>query len=318
MFDSGRLAHLHRHLSTLTDVYGGRTTMAVNKSLDYWRTALLDAAILSGQRERTPGESRTHRRSEWAQGVWTRDTAEIQLDVSEANIEQERVLFAALGQQADNWYDLLTLRRGPEAFPVTGIISNLLAELAAQEWADVQQAGRSLLGSLFRGPVLVLVAIAFVLFLLPAVAQPFAAGGAAAIGGVLAGWYGALVGRRSTQPGEQQASAVARVERQVQQLGHAVTPAVQQVAPHGFDWQALVQAAAADVVNQIRLEEIYLGVSEPLARYVVSPAANTGTSDVVYDPRAAARRFLSIMYDSTPNIDRLGSVFQALYRTARQ
>jgi hypothetical protein len=47
----------------------------------------------------------------------------------------------------------------------------------------------------------------------------------------------------------------------------------------------------------------------------VSPIASSGSSEV-RDPQAAAQRFLRMIYDSTPNIDRLGSVFQSIYRSA--
>jgi hypothetical protein len=69
------------------------------------------------------------------------------------------------------------------------------------------------------------------------------------------------------------------------------------------------------VVNQLRLEEIYLGVSEPLVRYVLAPEASKG-GKVASDPSAAARRFMELIYESTPNIDRLGTVFLDIYRAA--
>ena len=68
-------------------------------------------------------------------------------------------------------------------------------------------------------------------------------------------------------------------------------------------------------MNQLRLEEIYLGVSEPLARYVLGPEARVGSA-VISDPQAAARRFLALIYQSTPNIERLSGVVTDLYRAA--
>ena len=346
MFDSGRLGNIQRHLGNVAPVYGGRVMMAVSKSLDYWRAALLDDTILNMAVSATPSRDQrsTHPRSEWAHGVWTRKPAEVKLRVTKDNIEQELILFGALCQQVDAWYDLLTLRRSPESFPVTGLVSNLLRQLASQELA----AAGNVLKPFLRGAGLglaILVAVVIALLAIamaslgPGISQQVAAGGVLALGSGVLGSVAALLTRqqvpsRSAGPEVtdlQQRSA--RLESQIQQRlstvereGQAAASAAQSDAAHAeaavkpllpaqFSWQTIVQTAANDVVNQLKLEEIYLGVSEPLVRYVLSPEADKG-GQVVSDPGAAAKRFLSLIYESTPNIERLGMVFLDLYRAS--
>jgi hypothetical protein len=347
VFDSSRLGTIQRQLGNLTPVFGGRVIMAVTKSLDYWRAALLDASILS--LEPAASKSRVARaaRSEWAHGVWTRSEAEVNLPLDDRNLNQEIILFAALCQQVDAWYDLLTLRRKPEDFPITGLVSNLLRQVAAQQ----VKSATAFIAPYLRGAAVVafLLVIAVVVAMILATrllpndtGQTITAGGVLALGSGILGSFGALLTRRAT-PAAQSLTAsadleqrIAQLERQLQQTAVSVRSQAQEAGgamrvgaeaaqqqlqasfgptvPPEFSWQNVVHAAATDVVNQLRLEEIYLGVSEPLVRYVLAPEAGNGAA--IRDPQAAAARFLDLIYESTPNIERLGGVLIDLYRAS--
>jgi hypothetical protein len=209
---------------------------------------------------------------------------------------------------------------------MTGVVSNLLRELAAQEF----KSATAFVAPFLRGAGLVLViAIVVVVAILaaaltvlpPGVSQQVTAGGVLALGTGILGSVAALVTRQSSpQPAGAGAAdlepRLARLEKHIEEgLATGIESTFQPILPQHFSWQGVVQSVATDVVNQLRLEEIYLGVSEPLVRYVLAPEASKG-GKVASDPSAAARRFMELIYESTPNIDRLGTVFLDIYRAA--
>jgi hypothetical protein len=185
--------------------------------------------------------------------------------------------------------------------------------------------------------------MALALTLLPTgTSQQVTAGGVLALGSGVLGSVAAFLTRRSTAAAPQLAAVSADVEQRLAQLEARVhqtasslqnqVRAVEEVAPaeaqpilnridttlqpfatQQFSWQNIVHNAATDAINQLRLEEIYLGVSEPLVRYVLGSEARDGAA--IKDPHAAARRFLDLIYESTPNIERLSGVLMDLYRS---
>jgi uncharacterized protein YcbX len=69
------------------------------------------------------------------------------------------------------------------------------------------------------------------------------------------------------------------------------------------------QDVLSDVVEQLRLEELDLAISDPLVRCVLAlRGRETG------DPQKSAERFLKLVYNDESNLKRLKPTFKELYR----
>jgi hypothetical protein len=114
---------------------------------------------------------------------------------------------------------------------------------------------------------------------------------------------GALLTRRATPFAHAPAASpdaeqrIAQTETQLQQTAAslrsqapATGEAVRARAETFSSRQNVVHTAATDVVNQLLLEAIYLGVSEPLVRYVLAPEARKRAA--ILDAQAAAAGFM--------------------------
>lgn len=343
MFDGSRVGQIRRQLDGLGGFLDTRTVTTVSNSLEYWHNALhnLDRIIHAGTSAprdssgtgpsaATPassGRQRTY--ASWPRGMAAGSQNDIQVTRDESP-----ALLAALEEQMDNWYDLLTGRRAPDAFPITGIITQLLDELGRQVLRQAQGLGARLLrGTLLPlapAVVVILLLVAAVTLILiviggPGNADPVARG-AAGVGAGLTGLVAllaargsALLGQGTTALGDLQ-QRISRLEGQVQErltaLEATAPPPAQQAistivasAP-AFSWQKVWQDAMADVVDQLKIEELNLAVSEPLVRYVLAPQGE----QVADDPMLAVRRFLELVYGgSRSNVERLEAVFTNLY-----
>jgi hypothetical protein len=136
---------------------------------------------------------------------------------------------------------------------------------------------------------------------------------------LLAARGSALLGQGTTALGDLQ-QRISRLEGQVQEqfvaLDATAPPPIKQAASAtvasapAFSWQKVWQDAMADVVDQLKMEELNLAVSEPLVRYVLAPQGE----QVADDPMLAIRRFLELVYGgSRSNVERLEAVFTNLY-----
>jgi hypothetical protein len=71
----------------------------------------------------------------------------------------------------------------------------------------------------------------------------------------------------------------------------------------------LKQYVLSDVVEQLRLEELNLAISDPLVRCVLAlRGRETG------DPQKSAERFLKLVYNDESNLKRLKPTFKELYK----
>ena len=350
MFDGPRVGQIRRQLDGLGDYLGGRTVATVSSSLEYWHNALhnLDRILQAGT-PASPAHQVNAPKQDDGQGApvgrqperkrtyasWPRGMAAGSVPVSiQVTGDESPNLLAALEEQMDNWYDLLTGRRSPGAFPITGIITRLLDELGREALSQAQSLGTRLLrGTLLTlapvvGILLVLV-VAVTLILIavggPGNADPVARG-AAGVGAGLTGLVALIASRGSALFNQGQTAVsdlqqrIARLEGQVQErltaLEAAAPAPIKQVATTAaaavpaFSWQKVWQDAMMDVVGQLKIEELNLAVSEPLVRYVLTPQGEQTTND----PMLAIRRFLELVYDSTSNVERLEAVFTDLYK----
>ncbi|MGI8915098.1 MAG: hypothetical protein ACR2JY_15150 [Chloroflexota bacterium] len=344
MFDGPRIGQIRRQLDSLGDFLGGQTVATVSSSLEYWHNALhnLDRILQAGapapltpqgdgQGSVAAGQGARQRSyASWPRGM-AAGSAPAAIRVTG---DESPLLLAALEEQMDNWYDLLTGRRPPGAFPITGIITRLLDELGREVLNQAESLGTRLLRGMLLplapvvGIILVLVAVVTLILIVlggPGNADPVARG-AAGVGAGLTGLVALVAARGSTLFTQGQTALgdlqqrIARVEGQVQErlaaLEAAAPAPVKQVATTvaaaapSFSWQKVWQNAMADVLDQLKLEELNLAVSEPLVRYVLTPQGD----QIGDDPMLAIRRFLELVYDSTSNVERLEAVFTDLYK----
>jgi hypothetical protein len=350
MFDGPRVGQIRRQLDGLGDFLGGRTVATVSSSLEYWHNALhnLDRILQAGT-PASPAHQGNGPKQDDGQGApagvqperkrayasWPRGMAAGNLPASiQVTGDESPGLLAALEEQMDNWYDLLTGRRSPGAFPITGIITRLLDELGREVLSQAQSLGtRMLRGTLLTlAPVvgLLLILVVAVTLILIAVGGPDnadpVARGAAGVGAGLTGLVALVASRGSALFNQGQTALsdlqqrIARLEGQVRErltaleaAAHApikqVATAVDAAVP-AFSWHSVWQDAMMDVVSQLKIEELNLAVSEPIVRYVLTPQGEQTTND----PMLAIRRFLELVYDSTSNVERLEAVFTDLYK----
>lgn len=339
MFRGNRIGNIRRHLDGLANTLDPKTVTTVSTNLEYWHNALhnLDG-ILDVSNEHSSGspgrfgvrhdDPKTRQRGSvaaWPRGMSSRD----QKDIHVRAAETPRLL-VALEEQMDNWYDLLTGRRRPEDFPITGIITDLLDELGTEAQAALPGILRRVVAPLVvPGAIVVFVVIAVIVVLglltLGGNASPLAGGlaglsaGLAALVALVMGRGASLAGQASTDIGALE-ERMNQLEADARQRMTAVTQSLpgpardmarraDQGLAH-FSWQALLQNALSDVEQQIKIEELNLAISEPLVRYVLAPQS----TELAADPKAAAKRFLELIYSGTSNVERLENVFSNLYR----
>lgn len=323
VFGKQRIDEIQRHLGTLSTVLDSRAVTAVSTSLEYWRNALLyltplEASASAGSRWRNA----LRRLASIGEPSGARSRSPQPSPYEERAIEISRgdreKLLPALEEQIDNWLDLLTGRRPPESFPVAGIVTSLTKKVTANLWARffrflvpvllilvivaaLLAAGFLVLGALpetsnfipsgFNGTTLLGGLGSLVVAVLTALVAPrgqsLSGRGAtnAAGGGINGGSHGGFV----PQVGSGAAGALA---------GAAVGAAAN-----------LKQDVLSDVVEQLRLEELNLAVSDPLVRCVLALEGQEKG-----DPAKDAECFLRLVYKDGSNLKRLQPVFKDLYK----
>ena len=324
VFGKQRIDEIQRHLGTLSTVLDSRAVTAVSTSLEYWRNALLYL---------TPLEASASARSRWRNALQrlasigepsgARSRSPQPSSYEERAIEISRgdreKLLPALEEQIDNWLDLLTGRRPPESFPVAGIVTSLTKKVTANLWARFFR---------FLVPVLLILVI---------VAALLAAGFLVLNAFDVLDVFDSLKGHGTTLLGGLGSLVVAVLTALVAPRGQSLSGrgATNAAAggginggshsgfvPRGSHGAAGALAGAAvgaaanlkqdvlsDVVEQLRLEELNLAVSDPLVRCVLALEGQEKG-----DPAKDAERFLRLVYKDGSNLKRLQPVFKDLYK----
>jgi hypothetical protein len=216
-------------------------------------------------------------------------------------------LIGKLDAQLIIWYDLLSGRRRLDGFPVTAVISNLMRNYSQMQLAPwkrylVVVAGIVVLVVLVAGVVFVLLSA----FPQSGTVQPTAgglAGGLTALTAYLVARGAGLIDRGTVGVEDLQA----RVAQLQSQIASITSGAGTQPPPMTF--RGLAQDVLANVVEQIRLEESKIAISQPLVEYIMG-------ENLKDPPQKVMRDFLTrvIGVDQQTNLDRLQGVLQGLYR----
>jgi hypothetical protein len=322
-FGKQRIGEIQRRINALSSVLDPQAITVVSTSLGYWRNALLRLSS-------TERPSRNRRRS-------MRPSSSIEQTIRISPEHGEKLL-PALEEQVANWFDVLTGRRDPHSFPVAGIVTALTKNLTANLSARLL---RPLIPALTIIAVLaILAALLVAVVLLLANTAPGAGilpGGAngatdgdlgrallASVGTVLSGIFTflAVQGRSLLGWGAADRNQVReRADTPEERPDYRTEPATQTsdgVAAAASElqvsWQELRQDVLSNVVEQIRLEELNLAVSEPLVRCILTlNDEESGKGDPLED----AERFLWDVYGNKSNLARLRPVFEDLYKYYR-
>ncbi|HLZ32070.1 MAG TPA: hypothetical protein VKV73_32515 [Chloroflexota bacterium] len=311
-----RINDLRRRLTMVAPVLDGATAASVSASLGFWARAYnlgyLATPAPSPSAAPAAGPRWTTRLSTFFRGLLHRQPA-LPAAVPEVPPEKripsdpigQQKVRNILKQQLDNWYDLLTGRRLLSTFPVTAVVTNLVSQFAQADFI----VWRPLILTV-GGVALAVVLIGVLIWAAMNGTAPAAAtagsgvaGGLTALLAVLAARGAGLVDRGSQAVSDLQAR-VGQIQSRVSGL---MTSAENQ--PPQLSIQSLAGSVVANVVDQIRLEESKLAISDPLIQYVMGQDKTKG-------PEQIAKDFLSkiLANDGQSNLDRLQSVLGGLYK----
>jgi hypothetical protein len=280
-----RITKLRRHLETLAPAIDPRTVSAVSASLSFWSRAYENGQIAA------PGKN------------LGKDEKPAQ-QLPNAPADQKR-LQDKLDAQLRIWYDLLSGRRQLDGFPVTAVISDLVRNYATAQLAPWKRYLLVVVGIV----VLVVLVAGVVYVLLSAFAQSGSVGSA---GSGLAGGLTALtayLAARGSGLLDRGTAAVQDLQTRVAQLQSQVASMMPSAStePPPMTFRGLAGDVVANVVEQIRLEESKIAISQPLVDYIMSD----NPSD---PPQKVIRDFLTyvIGVDQQTNLDRLQGVLLGL------
>lgn len=321
-FCKERVSEIQRHVNSLGIVLDPQAVTAVSTSLDYWRNALLSLTP-------TEGTSSARPRSWWRKALLNlasvgesssaraRSSHSSSSQTIKISSEHGDKLLTALEEQLASWLDLLTGRRPPESFPVAGIVATLTKKMAADLWSRLF---RLLIPVVAGVAILVIVGGLGVAGYMALEAARTDADSGDPKGGLL-GSLGTAVGGVITFLAVQGRSLLGRGAANGASWGRNGTGGMRNggVFPRSNYGVAAAAGVVADlqrdvlsgVVDQLKVEELNLAVSEPLMRCVLAFNDLENKKD---DPLKDAERFLRLIYRDKSNLDRLRPVFKDLYK----
>src|SRR5215210_211377 len=318
-FCKERVDEIRRHVNALSTVLDPQAVTAVATGLGYWRNALLSLTPTEGSSSTRPhswwrnallnlasiGESSSNR---------SRSSQPPSPQTIKIPSQHSEKLLTALEEQLANWLDLLMGRRPPESFPVAGIVAALTKKMTADLWSRLF---RLLIPVVAGVAVLVIVgALVFAGYLAYGAGTSGDGGGDAkgllgslgtAVGGVvtfLAVQSQSLLGRGTANGASWGRNGGMRNSGVFPRSNHGVAAAAGVVVD-------LQRDVLSGVVDQLKVEELKLAVSEPLMRCVLTlndRESKKGNS------LKDAERFLRLIYRDKSNLDRLRPVFKDLYK----
>jgi hypothetical protein len=288
-FSRDRITRIRRHLETLAPSIDARTVAAVSASLSFWSRAYHMSQLVKTPSPQSSGSTGP------------------QLPTAP---DERTALMNQLDAQLSIWYDLLSGRRQIEGFPVTGVVSDLVRKYATSQltpWTTwlLLVLGIVVVMVLVAGGVAVLLGA----FNAPTSVQPAAgglAGGVTALTAFLAARGAGLLDRGTTSVQDLQAR-VAQVQTELASLTRGTGSELPPLTFRGLAGDVL-----ANVVEQIRLEESKIAISQPLVDYVMG-------RDLKDPPQKVMQDFLTQILgtDQTSNLERLQNVLQGLYKDYR-
>ncbi|MBV9169985.1 MAG: hypothetical protein JOZ81_07870 [Chloroflexi bacterium] len=294
-FARERTTKIRRHLETLAPIMDARTVAAVSASLSFWSRAYEGNQLASKETSQPPPESTNQSSPSTVSGSGIPTTG-----------DERKKLNDGLEAQLAIWYDLLSGRRQIDGFPVTAVVSNLVRNYARTQ-LEPWKRGLLVLGGIVIAVALVAIGVVVLLaaFNAPASSQPAAgglAGGVTALVGFLAARGTGLLDRGTT--------TVQELETRVAQLQTELSSMMPGASnqPRPLTFRGLAGDVLENVVEQIRLEESKIAISQPLVDYIMG-------RDLADPPQKVMQDFLTriIGTDQTSNLDRLQNTLQGLY-----